>query len=561
MELNDYFWRPTKIKPMKKSVLKIILTGVLGIAVSVSAIAQQRYLDEIFTTVNVQPGVYGQGVYIFSPNVEDVGILLQGPSPTNPVLGDLNMDVYTPEGDSETARAAVIVLHTGNFLPRYFNQSTTGSRQDSSVVTLCNKLAKRGFVAMAINYRLGWNPLSDQAEVRRSTLLNAVYRGLHDVKTAVRYLKSSVDNGNAYGVDPAKITVFGFGTGGYLASNYVALDRIEELQLEKFVNGQGELFVNTALVGNVDGSGGNPAVNVINHAGYCNDVMVAVNAGGAVGDSTWIEAGEAPMISFHCPDDPFAPFDFGTVIVPTTQEDVVQVSGSKFIIKRANVLGNNDVFAGPYNDPYSIAANTALSSNHPALGLNPANYQGLFPFRRPTLPAPPDRREASPWDFWSPQVVEATIAGINNLVPPESQLNAQVILASSLNNNPDMSSAKGRAYLDSIVGYMCPRLVQAMATAQEPANCVPVLNSVQEIVETNTFIYPNPANDVLTIRTVENIIINGVEIFSITGALVASEFGINTLSRQLSVAGLTTGMYVVRVTTDKGVVTRKLLKD
>ncbi len=546
---------------MKKPIhFKSVLFFALAVVFSTSAFSQTRYVDELFSDVEVTSEAYGEGVYVFTPNIEDLLIFTQAPSSSEPVTGDLNMEVYSPTGDTETARASVIVLHTGNFLPRYFNGSTTGSRQDSSVVTLCTELAQRGYVAFAVNYRLGWNPLSSDLNVRKSTLLNAVYRGLHDVKTAVRHLKRSADEGNPYGIDPEKITLFGFGTGGYLASNYSALDRVEELQIQKFVdNSTGQIFVDTALVGDVDGSGGNPAINIVNHSGYCNEVMVCVNAGGALGDSTWVEAGETPMISFHCPDDPFAPFDYGTVIVPTTGDVVVPVSGSKFIAKRANELGNNDVFAGPYSDSFSTAAVTALESSHPELGLTASAYQGLFPFIRPTVET--GREEASPWDFWIPAVVEGTIDQINGLVPPANQLDAQAILDGSMNNNPDMSPAKGKAYIDSIVGYMCPRLVEAMAVAQEPANCVPVENNVgiEEILAAETSIFPNPAESNLTINTSGNFIITSVDVYNGTGSLVSSEANLNTTVMELNVADLSTALYLVQITTDKGVITKKVM--
>jgi hypothetical protein len=112
-----------------------------------------------------------------------------------------------------------------------------------------------------------------------------------------------------------------------------------------------------------------------------------------------MEVGEPPIISFHCPNDGFAPFTQGLVIVPTTQEVVVDVVGSRWAIGQANALGNNDVLYGPtpYNDPYTLAAETALQSNHPSLGLNPADYRGLFPFNRPTIAWP--FQESSPWIF------------------------------------------------------------------------------------------------------------------------------------------------------------------
>lgn len=521
---------------------KTLLTAALGLAVGLGAQAQQRYLNEIFPNVNVAVNEsYGEGVYVFASNVED-GVLSGLPQTNN-----LRMDVYKPEGDVATDRMAVVVLHTGNFLPRYFNQSTTGSRKDSSVVTLCNKLAKRGFVAVAISYRLGWDPLNTDADVRRGTLLNAVYRGLTDVKTAVRFLKRSVaENQNPYGIDPNKIVLFGYGTGGYLASNYASLDRVEELQIEKFTNAQGDLYVDINTVGNIDGSGGNPAVNIYNHAGFSNNIMVAVNAGGALGDSTWLEAGEPPMISFHCPDDPFAPFESGIVIVPTTQEAVVEVSGSKYIIGKARQLGNNDLFEHPYSDPFSQAAYTACASGHPALGLNASAYEGLFPFRRPTIA--PGRQEASPWDFWNDAAVTQTITGLNVLLPPQSQLSAPVILASSLNNNPDMSPTKGKAYIDSIVGYMCPRLVTAATVGI----------TERDAVAANLSIFPNPANDVVNIKCLDGMRINGIELFGMNGQAIEKRMGLNTSLISLPVNGMVPGLYVARLYTDRGMTTQRI---
>lgn len=523
---------------------KTLLTATLGLAVALGANAQERYLDEIFTGVtNSSNEVYGQGVYVFASNLED-GVLSGFP-----VTGGLKMDVYKPANDTETNRMAVVVLHTGNFLPRYFNQTTTGSRKDSSVVTLCNKLAKRGFVAIAISYRFGWDPLNADADVRRGSLLNAVYRGLTDVKTAVRYLKKSVaEDSNPYGIDPSKIVLFGYGTGGYLAANYGALDRVEELQIEKFTDAQGNLFVDISTMGNIDGSGGNPAVNIYNHSGYSNNVMVSVNAGGALGDSTWLEAGETPNISFHCPDDPFAPFEAGIVIVPTTQEAVVDVSGSKYIIEKSNMLGNNDVFSYPYNDPYSQAAYTACASGHPALGLNAADFEGLFPFRRPTVS--PSQAEASPWDFWVPTAVTAELQQVNQLLVSlgSTPLDIPTILGSSSNNNPDMSVAKGKAYIDSIVGYMCPRLVSAASVGIDEL----------DNVSSNISLYPNPAADVLNIKAKDGMRINGIEVFGMDGKMVLSRATINTALYSMPVADMTPGLYLIRILTDRGMTTQRV---
>jgi len=215
-------------------------------------------------------------------------------------------------------------------------------------------------------------------------------------------------------INPDRIIVYGHGSGGYISLAYGSLDRIEELELETtgkwysqtdvvspngdtafFMN---ELYLDEDIVGGVDGFGG--SLNQDNWPGYNNDVVACINVGGALGDSTWMEVGEPAIMSFHCPDDGFAPFTQGIVIVPGTQFAVVDVVGSRWAAGKANELGNNDLLYGqtPYNDVYTVAAETALASSHVGyvlgtelLNLNPANYQGLFPIYpsgncKPTIP-------------------------------------------------------------------------------------------------------------------------------------------------------------------------------
>ena len=61
-------------------------------------------------------------------------------------------------------------------------------------------------------------------------------------------------------------------------------------------------------------------------------------------DISWLEAGDIPIVSFHCEKDQYAPIDTGDVIVPTTGELVVEVMGSRTVQHYSNLYGNNDVF-------------------------------------------------------------------------------------------------------------------------------------------------------------------------------------------------------------------------
>lgn len=499
--------------------------------------AQERYLDEIFEEVTVTEGVQ------FAQNYQ----FLTG----TPFISPINTDIYTPTGDTYDARAAVIVLHTGNFLPKYLNGSASGNNKDSSIVEVSTRFAKRGYVVLTPNYRMGWDPLNASPDVRRGTLLVAVYRALNDVKSLVRYAKSEAAT---LGIDPSKIILYGNGSGGYLTLAYAGLDRIEELEDEvsgKWISEttvgpfvENQLYLDTSVVGSPSGFGGSLNVST-NHPGYSNDVLACINSGGALGDSAWMEQGEPAIISFHVPTDPFAPFEGGLVVVPTTNEVVVDVVGSRWAVGKANELGNNDVLGGPYTDPFSVAGYAAVTG----VGHASAEHEGLFPLRRavqvPGQPVGVFFPEASPWDWWDEQVVIASAATLG--------ADGQTIHNNGLLTNPDMSAAKAKAYIDTIMGYIAPRIHTLLVSVGVEEN--------RDFVDNNTFVYPNPAQDFIVVKTRENITIKGVEIYSMTGAMVASEFNMNTLSRQIDIEALPAGLYLVRVMTEEGSVTRKVFKN
>ena len=53
---------------------------------------------------------------------------------------------------------------------------------------------------------------------RSGSFVRAVYRGIQDTRTCIRYFKrSAIDQNNLFGIDTGKICVWGMGTGGYLA--------------------------------------------------------------------------------------------------------------------------------------------------------------------------------------------------------------------------------------------------------------------------------------------------------------------------------------------------------
>ena len=102
-----------------------------------------------------------------------------------------------------------------------------------------------------------------------------------------------------------------------------------------------------------------------NWTGYSSEFHLCVNVAGALGDLSWLEAGDMPVISYHVPTDPFAPYESAVLVVPTTNDPIVEVQGSKSVAEKANDTGNNDVlgtFPGLADDPYTTKCCSATPS-------------------------------------------------------------------------------------------------------------------------------------------------------------------------------------------------------
>lgn len=552
------------------------------VALAIGAQAQDRYLNEVFqanqltVTSNVtfgtnidfltssftDPAVYGPEVVQLQ-----TAVTLGNPIPAaffNPADGstvvkvtDLKMDVYEPSQsvDSESARPVFIFVHTGNALPPPLNGSPLGTRKDSSAVEICTQMAKRGYVAVSMSYRAGWNPLGSTLEIRRGTLLNAIYRAIHDIKQCVRTLKADAAGANTYAIDPNKIVLYGEGTGGYITLATVTLDRPEELYIDKFLPDPFQptvSYVDTTLVGNFDGFGGSLALYRPN--GFDSHVNFCVNAGGALADTSWLAAGDVPMISFQTVFDPFAPFGNGIVIVPTTGEQVVDVNGSNVFMEHVNALGNNNSFSTlPGGDIYTDRARSLYNSNQThgstTVHIN-SNNEGLYPMVTPYWPGQISGtlEEAGPWQWWDPNGALAQTV-ISPGPPPITAGQA------SQASNPNMSGDKGRAYIDTIMGYMNPRVVCALQLG--PCSLVGIQES--DPIAVGVDLYPNPAKEQVRV-TSANAVIRMAEVYDVNGRRVHVqnvENGEFILQRN----GLKAGAYFVTLTFDQGTVTRKLMLD
>jgi para-nitrobenzyl esterase len=262
-----------------------------------------RYAQEVFTDYNVTSElVYGSNLRF---NGNSINLLV---------------DVYEPDGDTETNRPLIIMAHGGSFLG--------GSKTGNDVMGLIENFVKRGYVVASISYRIGMNgipfPGPDESDASE-----AVMRATQDARAAVRFFRKSVaEDGNPYGIDSDEIYMAGVSAGGIMALHLAYLDKDEEIPSFIDQNQPG-------LSGGVEGESGNP--------GYPSTVKAIVNMAGALGDVEWMEAGDTPLLSLHGDIDNTVPF-YTDMITLIGLYDIMVVEGSYSVHERAQELGMVECF-------------------------------------------------------------------------------------------------------------------------------------------------------------------------------------------------------------------------
>ncbi len=531
----------------------------LGLSVSLSY-AQERYLDEVFTDVNVTPNVsYGiNGTILFIGTAGEI------------VPQNLEMDIYEPSGDTEVDRPVVLVFHTGNFLPNVTNGQIPGTRQDNSVVEFCTQLARRGYVAAAVSYRLGWNPLAETQPVRALGLIQAAYRGVQDGRNAIRFMKANADT---YGIDENNVTVLGLGTGGYLTLGLVGLSDYNEILTT--TNGPGKFILDTngdgtpetpmvveAFHGDINGEVltvtpaagfGLPAGDTTNYAnvvGVDNSFQLGINVGGALGDVSWLADNTTPTISIQSPFDQFAPYDDDILVVPTTNDDIVQVQGAQVIGATQEANGNNQLWIDAnFNDDITAQAiANSATAGHPY-------YEGVFPFIRPANSLGIDEGVVVDWwDENDPSPANGAGMGIPwNMLPHPA---GGTFHTNGLLLNEGMSAEKARANIADVMAYILPRACVALDL---PCAANFTTSTREVILDAGMELTPNPASQNVTVSVSSDYQIINMEVYDMAGKMVQNYQNINASQTVINRNSLGAGMYIVKATFEEGVQTQKIL--
>ena len=290
------------ISEMHFKFIKIII-----ITTSISLLFPQntRYLDEVFDEViKTEDVVYGNApdlpfIFLFEWNTVDI---------------DLDMDIYEPAGDTLTSRPAIIFMHSGSFF--------AGSNEADDMVELSIASAKRGYVAISMEYRLGLNILSTYSGER------AVYRGVQDASAAIRYIREFHED---LRIDPNKIFIWGSSAGSFIGL-HLAYSEDDE-RPESTYGGSSD-----PDLGCIDCEGNNYLHNSKPNA--------LVSCWGAIGDLDWIDDNnQIPTILFHGTLDPIVPFETGFPF--TINITLPVVYGSSPIHDKLNELNiDNEFYIG-----------------------------------------------------------------------------------------------------------------------------------------------------------------------------------------------------------------------
>jgi len=204
-----------------------------------------RYRDQVFASVGVtQDLTYGT-----APDGQG-----------NPV--DLKLDLYQPTGDTVSKRPALIWVHGGGYV----------AGDKSNAAAEATYFARRGYVGVAINYRLLAPAPCGGTPSPSPECVAAAYAAQHDAQAAVRWLRA---NAATYRIDTSRIAMGGQSAGA----------------------------ITSLLVGwrpEDPGTSGNP--------GFSSAIPAAVSVSGGTPTNQFIEAGDASALFFHGSEDHTVPY-------------------------------------------------------------------------------------------------------------------------------------------------------------------------------------------------------------------------------------------------------------
>lgn len=149
--------------------------------------AQERYQEEI--TDSVKMDTY---TYAFKDNQS------------------LDMDIFTPALDNQVNRPLILYMHGGGF--------SGGARNEPGIHEFCKRLARHGYVAVTMSYRLtrAGTATGFGCDCPAVDKLNTFYEAVEDIQDATFFL---IKNRDKFGIDPHLIILSGSSAGAEAVLN------------------------------------------------------------------------------------------------------------------------------------------------------------------------------------------------------------------------------------------------------------------------------------------------------------------------------------------------------
>ncbi|HND89326.1 MAG TPA: alpha/beta hydrolase fold domain-containing protein [Saprospiraceae bacterium] len=232
-------------------------------------------------------------------------------APTTSYTGDavtLQMDVYEPAGDLLDKRPVIVVAHGGSFM--------FGNKSD--LASYCTQLAKQGYIAASIEYRL--YPLFVLGYPDSIAIFNTAFKAVGDMKAAVRYFRDDASTTNTFRADTSHIFVGGYSAGAVTALHAAYLDAGDPLPP----------YMAALLVpnGGIEGNSGSAS-----NRSRSSRFGAVINLSGGLYRSSWIDKGEVPMSSIHGTADATVPYLKGLAA------NIAYLEGSGLLHPQAQAVG------------------------------------------------------------------------------------------------------------------------------------------------------------------------------------------------------------------------------
>jgi len=505
----------------------------------------------------------------------------------------LKLDVYQPACDNASNRALIVFAHGGSFM--------TGDKADAGYAQTATALAKLGYVVASINYRLGF-PTSGLAA--QYGFNSAIMRGLHDGRAAVRFMRNNALNGgNTYGIDPNNIFFGGVSAGGIIALHLA------------YQNQSGEM---TLSCGGQPGTDQTSVEGNSNNLNVSSAVKAIVSISGCIRSLNWITTNDIPAGLFHGDQDQTVPYGSGTFggFFAAEGSSVIaarcSTTGTPYCFKTmygqdhvpANVAYVDTISTIMRNFLEKYTCNVALNCNYttapvvvtPSVAIAiTAGSNSICTGESVTFTATPSNL-TSPTYQWKVNNSNAgtgstfTSATLNNgdvvtcvatpscgsaatssgitmtvaAIPTISQ-NGNVLTSSSATGNQWyiggtlINGANGQTHTATQSGSY-----SVIVGGCESQSVSVVITSINNVDDNSFFsVYPNPNNGSFTV-SFTGIVTEQyqLEIKNIVGASVYKESILNQsgqYSKQINVADLGKGIYLIRLSSSNNEVVKKMV--